>query len=31
MNGVTRVFFGWVSDHLGRENTMFIAFTASLI
>lgn len=27
MNGVTRVFFGWVSDHLGRENTMFIAFT----
>jgi MFS transporter, OFA family, oxalate/formate antiporter len=26
MNGVTRPFFGWVSDHLGRENTMFIAF-----
>ena len=19
-------FFGWVSDHIGRENTMFIAF-----
>ncbi len=27
MNGLTRPFFGWVSDHLGRENTMFIAFT----
>ena len=26
LNGVTRPFFGWVSDHLGRENTMFIAF-----
>ena len=26
MNGVTRPFFGWVSDHLGRENTMFVAF-----
>src|SRR5262249_13007843 len=25
-NGVTRPFFGWVSDHLGRENTMFLAF-----
>jgi len=25
-NGVTRPFFGWVSDHVGRENTMFIAF-----
>jgi oxalate/formate antiporter len=25
-NGVTRPFFGWVSDQLGRENTMFIAF-----
>jgi len=28
MNGLTRPFFGWVSDHLGRENTMFIAFMA---
>jgi OFA family oxalate/formate antiporter-like MFS transporter len=27
MNGITRPFFGWVSDHLGRENTMFVAFT----
>ena len=26
LNGVARPFFGWVSDHLGRENTMFIAF-----
>lgn len=26
MNGVTRPFFGWVSDRLGRENTMFVAF-----
>jgi OFA family oxalate/formate antiporter-like MFS transporter len=27
LNGVTRPFFGWVSDHIGRENTMFIAFS----
>ena len=27
-NGLSRPFFGWVSDHLGRENTMFIAFLA---
>ena len=26
LNGVTRPFFGWVSDHIGRENTMFISF-----
>jgi len=26
LNGLTRPFFGWVSDKLGRENTMFIAF-----
>ena len=26
LNGVTRPFFGWLSDILGRENTMFIAF-----
>ena len=26
MNGVTRPFFGWVSDYIGRENTMFVAF-----
>ena len=27
LNGITRPFFGWVSDKLGRENTMFIAFS----
>ena len=26
LNGVARPFFGWVSDNIGRENTMFIAF-----
>ena len=26
LNGFCRPFFGWVSDHIGRENTMFIAF-----
>jgi OFA family oxalate/formate antiporter-like MFS transporter len=26
-NGVSRPFFGWVSDRIGREKTMFIAFT----
>ena len=26
LNGVCRPFFGWVSDHIGRENTMFGAF-----
>jgi OFA family oxalate/formate antiporter-like MFS transporter len=26
LNGICRPFFGWVSDHIGRENTMFIAF-----
>jgi MFS transporter, OFA family, oxalate/formate antiporter len=25
-NGLSRPFFGWVSDHLGRENTMALAF-----
>lgn len=28
LNGFCRPFFGWVSDHIGRENTMFIAFMA---
>jgi MFS family permease len=27
LNGLSRPFFGWMSDHIGRENTMFIAFT----
>ena len=26
-NGITRPLFGWISDHIGRENTMFIAFS----
>ncbi len=26
LNGLTRPFFGWVSDQIGREKTMFIAF-----
>ncbi|MES2364741.1 MAG: oxalate/formate MFS antiporter [Pseudomonadota bacterium] len=25
-NGLTRPFFGWISDHIGRENTMAVAF-----
>jgi OFA family oxalate/formate antiporter-like MFS transporter len=31
LNGVTRPFFGWVSDHIGRENTMFICFALEAI
>ena len=27
LNGLTRPFFGWVSDYVGRERTMFVAFT----
>jgi OFA family oxalate/formate antiporter-like MFS transporter len=27
LNGVSRPFFGWVSDHVGREYTMLLAFT----
>jgi OFA family oxalate/formate antiporter-like MFS transporter len=26
LNGLTRPFFGWLSDHIGRELAMFIAF-----
>jgi len=26
LNGITRPLFGWISDRIGRENTMFIAF-----
>jgi OFA family oxalate/formate antiporter-like MFS transporter len=26
LNGLCRPFFGWVSDNIGRENTMLIAF-----
>jgi OFA family oxalate/formate antiporter-like MFS transporter len=31
LNGITRPFFGWVSDWLGRENTMFVAFLAEAL
>lgn len=31
LNGVTRPFFGWVSDRIGRENTMFIAFALEAV
>ena len=27
MNGISRPLFGWVSDRIGREKTMFVAFT----
>jgi OFA family oxalate/formate antiporter-like MFS transporter len=26
LNGLCRPFFGWVSDHIGREQTMLLAF-----
>ncbi len=31
MNGVTRPLSGWISDHLGRENTMFIIFALEAV
>jgi OFA family oxalate/formate antiporter-like MFS transporter len=31
LNGITRPFWGWVSDHIGREPSMFIAFTSEAI
>jgi len=30
-NGLTRPFFGWVSDHIGREITMALAFSLEAI
>ncbi len=30
-NGFTRPFFGWVSDRIGRENTMALAFTLEAV
>jgi MFS transporter, OFA family, oxalate/formate antiporter len=30
-NGLTRPFFGWVSDQIGRESTMAIAFSLECI
>ncbi|CAB3791260.1 Oxalate:formate antiporter [Paraburkholderia caffeinitolerans] len=31
LNGLTRPFFGWVSDRIGRENTMFVAFAVEAV
>ncbi len=31
LNGLTRPFFGWVSDRIGREQTMFIAFAIEAV
>src|SRR3984893_15464873 len=31
LNGLTRPFWGWVSDHIGRENAIFIAFILDAI
>jgi MFS transporter, OFA family, oxalate/formate antiporter len=30
-NGLTRPFFGWVSDHIGREGTMAMAFALEAV
>jgi oxalate/formate antiporter len=30
-NGLTRPFFGWVSDKIGRENTMCVAFALEAV
>jgi OFA family oxalate/formate antiporter-like MFS transporter len=30
-NGLTRPFFGWVSDRIGRENTMALAFSLEAV
>jgi OFA family oxalate/formate antiporter-like MFS transporter len=30
-DGFGRPFFGWVSDNIGRENTMFIAFSTAAV
>ena len=31
LNGLARPFFGWVSDHIGREYTMAIVFTLGAV
>jgi MFS transporter, OFA family, oxalate/formate antiporter len=31
VNGITRPFWGWVSDHIGRYNTMAITFSLEAI
>ncbi len=30
-NGLTRPFFGWISDHIGREKTMALAFALEAV
>jgi oxalate/formate antiporter len=30
-NGLTRPFFGWISDHIGRESTMALAFSLEAV
>jgi MFS transporter, OFA family, oxalate/formate antiporter len=30
-NGLTRPFFGWISDHIGREYTMALAFSLEAV
>jgi OFA family oxalate/formate antiporter-like MFS transporter len=30
-NGASRIFWGWVSDRMGRENTMIVAFVLQAI
>jgi OFA family oxalate/formate antiporter-like MFS transporter len=30
-NGTSRIFWGWVSDHVGRAQTMFLAFTLQAV
>jgi MFS transporter, OFA family, oxalate/formate antiporter len=31
LNGLTRPFWGWVSDNIGRENAIFVAFVLEAI
>ena len=31
LNGLARPFFGWISDRIGRETTMFIAFMCDAV
>jgi OFA family oxalate/formate antiporter-like MFS transporter len=31
LNGLARPFFGWISDRIGREPTMFLAFTLAAV
>ena len=31
LNGLARPFFGWISDRIGREVTMFIAFSLAAV